>query len=299
MSGSTVVAVVGPTASGKSALAMALAPRIGGQIVNADSMQVYRGMDIGTAKPTVADREVVQHHLIDIWPVTHDCTVAEFQPLARDAIAEVHSQNSLPILTGGSGLYVRAVLDELEFPGTDQNVRVGLELELSVLGPAALHERLAKADPAAALAILPTNGRRIVRALEVIAITGKPFTATLPAENPIYPDIRIGLAVPSEILADRIEARVDQMWRDGFVDEVRGLTDLAATRTASRALGYSQIIRYLAGEIDEQAAREETVVATRQFAKRQLTWFRRDSRVTWLDYDDPAIVEKALELINA
>jgi tRNA dimethylallyltransferase len=292
-----VVAIVGPTAAGKSDLAMALADSITGEIVNADSMQLYLGMDIGTAKPTPADRSRVPHHLLDLWDVTHDVTVAEYQPLARAAIDDIRARGHLPLVVGGSGLYVRAVLDDLRFPGTDPDVRERLEAELEALGPEALHARLAVADPAAAVAILPTNGRRIVRALEVIEITGQPFTATLPDETPLYPDVRIGLEVPPAMLAERIAARVRRMWGDGFVDEVRALPGLANTRTAARAIGYAQVLAHLAGEIDEPTAIDDTVVATRRFAKRQFTWFRRDARVQWLPFDDPQLVERARDLI--
>ena len=194
---------------------------------------------------------------------------------------------------------MRAVLDDLQFPGTDSDVRARLEAELEAQGPASLHARLSEVDPAAALAIMPTNGRRIVRALEVVEITGGPFTATLPDEEPIFPDVRLGLEVPTDELGERIAARVQRMWQEGLVDEVRGLPELATTRTASRALGYAQILRFLAGDITEEEAMEETVVATRRFAKRQLTWFRRDRRVQWLPYNDPNLIDRARELVAA
>ena len=296
---SPVLSIVGPTASGKSALAMQVAALVGGEIVTADSMQVYRGMDIGTAKPTPAEQAQVPHHLLDLWDIGHDVTVAEFQPLARAAIDDVRQRGSIALLVGGSGLYVRAVLDDLQFPGTDLAVRARLEAELAEQGPAVLHARLAAADPAAALAILPTNGRRVVRALEVIEITGSPFTATLPDESPVYPDVRIGLDVPLDQLAGRIADRVRRMWAAGLVDEVRSLPDLAHTRTASRALGYSQVLRMLSGAIEEAAAIEETIMATRRFAKRQLTWFRRDQRVSWLPFDAPDLAARVAALVGA
>lgn len=295
---SPVLSIVGPTASGKSALAMQVAALVPAEIVTADSMQVYRGMDIGTAKPTATEQALVPHHLLDLWDVDHDVTVAEFQPLARAAIDDVRHRGSTALLVGGSGLYVRAVLDDLQFPGTDLAVRERLEAELAAMGPAALHARLAAADPAASLAILPTNGRRVVRALEVIEITGMPFTATLPDESPVYPDVRIGLDVPLDQLAGRIADRVRRMWEAGLVDEVRSLPDLAQTRTASRALGYSQVLRMLAGEIDEAAAVDETIMATRRFAKRQLTWFRRDQRISWLPFDSPDLAARVAALIG-
>ena len=292
-----VVAVVGATASGKSALAIELAERLGGEIVNADSMQVYRGMNIGTAKATLDEQARVRHHLLDVWDIDHDVTVAQYQPLARAAVEDIRRRDRLPLVTGGSGLYVRAVLDDLQFPGTDAEVRARLEAELESEGSVALHQRLAELDPAAGLAIPATNGRRIVRALEVIEITGMPFTATLPDEKPVYSDVRIGLEVPPTVLAVRITTRVHRMWEQGFVDEVRELHGLVEGRTAARALGYAQVRQLLAGEIDENTAIDETVVATRRFAKRQLTWFRRDQRVQWLPFDAPDLVDRAAALI--
>ncbi|MBB4930269.1 tRNA dimethylallyltransferase [Lipingzhangella halophila] len=301
-----VVAVVGATASGKSDLGVRLARRLGdaggrAEIINADSMQLYRGMDIGTAKLTAAERSGVPHHLLDIWDTTETADVARYQHLARALIDRMRSAGRTPILVGGSGLYVRAALDHLDFPGTDPTVRARLEAELDRVGPEPLHERLAGRDPAAAVAILPSNGRRIVRALEVIEITGRPFTATLPGHVARYPCVQIGLHVPREELDNRIQLRVDRMWRAGFVDEVRELEEkgLREGRTASRALGYAQVLRFLAGEYDEETAREETVRATRRFARRQESWFRRDPRVHWLPYDSPDLVERALQLVGA
>ncbi|RNL86177.1 tRNA (adenosine(37)-N6)-dimethylallyltransferase MiaA [Halostreptopolyspora alba] len=302
----TVMAVVGATASGKSDLGVELAHRIGGagggaEIINADSMQLYRGMNIGTAKLTVAERRGVAHHLLDIWEVTEAADVARYQRLARARIDRTRADGRTPILVGGSGLYVRAALDHLEFPGTDPAVRGRLEDELARVGPASLHERLAREDPAAAAAILPSNGRRIVRALEVMEITGRPFTATLPEHVARYPCVQIGLRVPRDELDERIRVRVERMWRAGFVDEVRALEKqgLREGRTASRALGYAQVLRFLAGEYDERTAREETVRATRKFARRQESWFRRDPRVHWLPHDAPDLAERALRLIDA
>ncbi|MDA0563980.1 tRNA (adenosine(37)-N6)-dimethylallyltransferase MiaA [Streptomonospora sp. S1-112] len=304
--GPPVIAVVGPTAAGKSDLAVELALRLGArrgaaEIINADSMQLYRGMDIGTAKLTVAERRGVPHHLLDIWDVTRAANVAEYQDLARALIDGLRGRGAAPVLVGGSGLYVRAALDELDFPGTDPAVRARLEEELERRGPAPLHARLAERDPEAARAILPGNGRRIVRALEVIELTGRPFTATLPEHTSHYPCVQIGLRVPRPVLDDRIEERVARMWRAGLVEEVRALRDagLAEGRTASRALGYAQALRFLAGEWTEEEAREETVRATRRFARRQESWFRRDPRVHWLDHGDPDLTERALELVHA
>ncbi|UNO39596.1 tRNA (adenosine(37)-N6)-dimethylallyltransferase MiaA [Streptomyces sp. MST-110588] len=279
-----VIAVVGPTAAGKSDLGVALARHLGGEVVNADSMQLYRGMDIGTAKLTVAERRNVPHHLLDVWDVTEAASVAEYQRLARAEIDRLLAAGRTPVLVGGSGLYVRAAIDALDFPGTDPEVRARLEEELAELGSGALHARLAAADPEAARAILPGNGRRIVRALEVIEITGRPFTANLPGHEAFYDTLQIGVDVERPELDGRIAARVDRMWDEGLVEEVRRLegAGLREGRTASRALGYQQVLAQLAGECTEQEAREETVRATKRFARRQDSWFRRDPRVHWL-----------------
>jgi tRNA dimethylallyltransferase len=291
-----VITVVGPTAAGKSGLSLRLARALGGEIVNADSMQRYRGMDIGTAKLARAARAGVPHHLLDIWEVTRTASVSEYQQLARAAIAEIRGRGRIPILVGGSGLYVRATIDNLEFPGTDPALRDGLEAELAELGAAALHARLACADPAAAAAILPGNGRRIVRALEVIQLSGRPFSATLPGYESVYPAVQIGLRLPRAELDRRIADRVGQMWQAGFVAEVRDLAGrgLRAGRTASRALGYAQVLRFLAGEWPEERAAAETVRATRRFARRQEAWFRRDPRIQWLAAGDPGAADQAL-----
>jgi tRNA dimethylallyltransferase len=290
--GTDVIAVVGATATGKSALAIALALALDGEIVNADSMQLYRGMDIGTAKEPEPARRGVPHHLLDVWPVTRTANVADYQKLARAAIGEITARGRVPVLAGGSGLYIRAALDDLDFPRTDRGIRARLESELAELGPAPLHARLAALDPAAATAILPGNGRRIVRALEVIEITGRPFTATMPAyERPRQgpPSVQIGLTLPRPELDARIAARVETMWQSGFEAEVRALAaaGLRDGRTASRALGYQQMLRHLDGELTLEAAREETVKATRRFARRQESWFRRDPRVHWVDASKP------------
>ncbi|MFI6088917.1 tRNA (adenosine(37)-N6)-dimethylallyltransferase MiaA [Streptomyces sp. NPDC051218] len=279
-----VIAVVGPTAAGKSDLGVFLAQRLGGEVVNADSMQLYRGMDIGTAKLTLEERDGVPHHLLDIWDVTEAASVAEYQKLARAAIDRLLADGRWPILVGGSGLYVRGAVDHLEFPGTDPSVRARLEEELTLHGPGVLHARLAAADPGAGRAILPSNGRRIVRALEVIEITGKPFTANLPGHDSVYDTVQIGVDVGRPELDERIATRVDRMWDAGLVDEVRALeaAGLREGRTASRALGYQQVLAALAGECTDDEARAETVRATKRFARRQDSWFRRDPRVHWL-----------------
>jgi tRNA dimethylallyltransferase len=300
--GTHVIAVVGATATGKSGLATELARALDGEVVNADSMQLYQGMDIGTAKETQTARQGVPHHLLDIWPVTQTANVADYAKLARAAIDEIIARDGVPILAGGSGLYVRAALDDLDFPGTDPGVRARLEGELGRVGAAALHARLARLDPVAAAAILPGNGRRIVRALEVIEISGRPFTATMPAFRQNRPAVQIGLTLPRPELDRRITARVDGMWQAGLETEVRGLAaqGLRDGKTAGRALGYQQLLRYLDGEGTLDEARLETIKATRRFARRQESWFRRDPRVHWLDAGQPAgaLLAEALRLAH-
>jgi len=247
-------------------------------------MQLYHGMDIGTAKLSIADRGGIPHRLLDIWPVTQTASVSEYQRLARHAIDEIRARDKAPILVGGSGLYVRAAVDNLEFPGTDPAVRARLEAELSQTGSVPMHARLTAADPVAAAAILPSNGRRIIRALEVIELSGRPFSATLPEYDSAYPIIQIGVEIPRPELDKRIETRVRRMWELGLVDEVRRLEaiGLREGRTASRALGYAQVLKFLAGEWSEKVAAEQTILATRRFVRRQESWFRRDPRVIWL-----------------
>src|SRR5579859_4441103 len=285
-----VIAVVGATATGKSALAIQLARALDGEVVNADSMQLYQGMDIGTAKEPEAAWQGVPHHLLDIWPVTRTANVADYQKLARVTADEIVARGRVPVLVGGSGLYVRAALDDLNFPRTDHGTRARLESELAEAGAAALHARLAALDPAAAAAILPSNGRRIVRALEVIELTGRPFTASMPTYEQVRPAIQIGLTLPRPELDQRIAARVDRMWQAGLEAEVKDLVQrgLRDGKTASRALGYQQMLRHLDGELTLDEARDDTVKATRRFARRQESWFRRDPRIAWLDASQPA-----------
>jgi tRNA dimethylallyltransferase len=296
-----VIAVVGPTAAGKSGLSLRLARALDGEVINADSMQLYQGMDIGTAKLPPGERAGVPHHLLDIWEVTRSASVSEYQRLARRAIEAVHSRGRIPVVVGGSGLYVRAVLDNLEFPGTDPQLRDRLERELAEVGGPALHARLAGLDPAAAAAILPGNGRRIVRALEVLELSGRPFSATMPSYESIYDVVQVGVQVPRAELDERITRRVAAMWEAGFVAEVRSLdaAGLRAGRTASRALGYAQVLRFLAGEWTQEQAAAETVRATRKFARRQEAWFRRDPRITWLTADGPDLADRALDTISS
>ena len=294
------IAVVGPTAAGKSALSLRLAEAIGGEIINADSMQLYRGMDIGTAKLTVAERDGVPHHLLDIWDVTQAASVSEYQSRARQAIAEIHARGRIPVLVGGSGLYVRAAIDKLEFPGTDPGLRASLEDELAQVGAPALHARLAAADPAAAAAILPSNGRRIVRALEVLQLSGRPFSATLPQYESVYDAVQIGVDLPRAELDQRIADRVARMWQLGLVNEVRQLASVGLRdgRTASRALGYAQVLRFLDGELSEDEAAAQTVLATRRFVRRQESWFRRDPRIRWVSGTGPDALSGALDALR-
>jgi tRNA dimethylallyltransferase len=288
-----LLALVGPTATGKTALAVELAERIGAEVVNADSMQLYRGMDVGTAKATVAERRGVPHHVLDVWEVTERASVAAYQRLARSAVESITARGRVPLLVGGSGLYVRAVVDQLDFPGTDPDLRARLEAELAAAGPATLHMRLSEVDPVAARGILPSNGRRLVRALEVVELTGRPFAATLPAPAERYDTVQIGLDRAD--LDERVAARVDRMWAAGLVAEVWALEQLGLRDgpTASRALGYQQVLGY--GDTPE--ARERTVTATRRFVRRQRSWFRRDPRVRWLDAGEPGLLDRALTLV--
>jgi tRNA dimethylallyltransferase len=296
-----IVAVVGATASGKSDLALDLAAALGGEIVNTDAMAVYRGMDIGTAKLPVAERRGIEHHLLDHLDVDEPLTVAQFQRDARRMMADIRARGAVPVLVGGSALYTRAVLDRFEFPGTDEAVRRRLEAELAEVGAPLLHERLAEVDPVAAGNILVDNGRRIVRALEVVEITGRPYSATLPVLEYADPlSVQIGVDIDRPTLDERIERRVEGMFAAGFVAEVERLlaAGLREGRTAARAIGYREVAAYLDGELTLDEARERTVVATRRFARRQDSWFRKDARVTWVPYDDPQRLERALATVG-
>jgi tRNA dimethylallyltransferase len=295
-----VFAVVGPTATGKSDLAITLAQRLDGEIVNADSMQLYEGMNIGTAKLSPAERGKVPHHLLDVWPLSKSAAVAEYQTMARACIAEITARDRVPILVGGSGLYLRGALDQLDFPGESPEIRARLMAELDEVGAATLHARLRSRDPTAAAAILPTNGRRIVRALEVIELTGAPFTASMPGFESVYDAVFLGL--DRDDLDDRVAARVHRMIAQGFLGEVRSLlgAGLRASPTAGKALGYAQVLSVLddrgklVGDLDD--AVEATIRATRRFVRRQRSWFRRDPRVHWLDAAAPDLVDQAMAL---
>jgi len=288
-----VIAIVGPTASGKSALALHVAQAVNAEIVGTDSMQAYRGMNIGTAKPNEADQRWVRHHMIDVWPVDQAVSVVEFRDRARQAIDDIRGRGKTALVVGGSGLYVRAVLEKLDFPGTDPDVRARWEARLSEVGAPVLHDELHAMDPDAAQAIERNNGRRIVRALEVIELTGEPFVAHLPPPQDVYPVHRFGIHIDRERLDSRIEDRVDAMWDDGFVDEVRRL-EAAGFRdapTAAAALGYGPVLDFLAGECSEEQARQRTIDDTRKFARRQQRWFRRDERIEWRNHDEAGFAD--------
>jgi len=296
-----LIVICGATATGKSDLAVTLAHEIDAEIINADSMQLYKGMDIGTAKITMEERKGVAHHLMDLLDVTQDANVAWYQENARAAISEIHARGKNVIIVGGTGLYIKAILDELNFPDTDPVVRAALELEFATQGIGPLFERLEKLDPAAALAIDKANSRRVIRALEVIKITGKPFTANLPREESSrYPHAQqFGLVMDRDLLSERISNRVDRMWEQGLVAEVEKLMVAGITQgvTAQRALGYAQAIAQIEGKVTEEEAQEETKRATRQYARRQETWFSRDERITWISPSQNAL-QRILESIN-
>jgi len=300
-----LIVICGATATGKSDLAVELAQAINAEIINADSMQIYRGMDIGTAKLPVNERGNVAHHMLDVLDVTQDSTVAWYQDQARAAVTEIHSRGKDVIVVGGTGLYIKSILDDLNFPDTDPVVRATLELELATIGLNPLFERLEKLDPAAAIAIDRANARRVIRALEVIKITGKPFTANLPkAASTRYPNaMQFGLSADRDDLTERISKRVDRMWEMGFVEEVDRLiaSGITNARTAQLALGYSQIIAIRNTGVSEEAAKEDTKIATRQYARRQETWFARDERISWISKDQPRLefILKELKKINS
>jgi len=298
---SRVLAIVGPTATGKSDLAVDIAQRIDAEVVNADSMQLYREMDIGTAKLTLDQRHGVAHHLLDVLEVTETATVAGYQRLARATVEDILARGRTAILVGGSGLYLRAALDDLDFPGTDADVRRDLEAELATYGSVPLHTRLARSDPDAAASIHRHNGRKIVRALEVIALTGQPFQASLPEPRDRYQATWIGLDDDPDVLDERIGARVDRMWSEGFVGEVEHLTAMGLRDgiTARRALGYAQVLRLLDGDLSDEQARLMTQQATRRFVRRQRSWFGRERRIEWLPAWRPGLADRVIETLRA
>jgi len=293
------IAIVGPTGTGKSALALAVAERLGGEIVNADAMQLYRGMDIGTAKLPPAERRGVPHHQLDVLEVTETASVARYQQAAATDVEAIAARGAVPIVVGGSMMYIQSLLDEWTFPATDPQVRAKYEQRLAEVGVAALHQELARTDAEAAESILPTDGRRIVRALEVVELTGQPFAASFPAIGaPRWDTAIIGLDWETALLDDRLTRRTDTMFSDGLVGEVRTLLSrgLREGVTASRALGYAQVIADLDDGGDGTAAREPTFFGTRRYVRRQRSWFRRDHRITWLDGAGTDTVEDTLRI---
>ncbi|MGB3187294.1 MAG: tRNA (adenosine(37)-N6)-dimethylallyltransferase MiaA [Ornithinimicrobium sp.] len=295
------MAIVGPTATGKSDLALGLAERLGAEIVNADASQFYRGMDIGTAKVAPSDRRGIAHHQLDVLALTDEASVAAYQREARADVAAIRQRGAFPIVVGGSGLYVRALLDALDIPPTDKAVRTEFEVQLAAEGAEHLHMRLSAVDPAAAASINPANGRRIVRALEVIKLTGRPFSATLPRREYVEPTVVLGLSADREVLDARIERRVAAMWAQGLITEVRSLEaiGLREATTASRAVGYRQALAHLDGALSAAQAHTDTVAATRKLARRQVSWFGADPRITWLPHDAPDLLDQALSALRA
>ena len=294
-----VIAIVGPTAVGKTALSLEIAEKFSAEIINADAMQIYKGMDIGTAKSPLSQRRGIVHHQIDVLDPSEEANVSQYQKQSREIINDLLSKNVQPVLVGGSGLYVNSVLEDLEFPGTNLEVRAKYEEILDEKGVEALFQMLKETDPKAAENILPNNARKIVRALEVNEITGKAFNAKLPEPSPIFSDVRIALDMPRDLLDQRIIDRVHQMFEEGFVDEVKSLEkNLRLGKTAFRALGYSQVLSLLSGEISEDEAMTLTINATKKFARRQLSWFRRDPLIHWLDATSPDLFAQSLRLIG-
>ncbi|RYG79082.1 tRNA (adenosine(37)-N6)-dimethylallyltransferase MiaA [Yimella sp. RIT 621] len=294
-----MIAVIGPTACGKSDLGVALAERLGGEVVNADASQLYRGMDIGTAKMPLEQRRGVPHHQLDVLEVTEEASVAAYQRDSRRDIDSILDRGHVPVLVGGTGLYVRAALDVLDIPPTDPGVREHFERRAATEGILALYSLLRQRDPNAAANILPSNERRVIRALEVIELTGRPFSATMPRREFLRPTVMLGLDADRSVLDQRIDRRTMAMWDDGLVDEVRALdaTGLRDGRTASRAIGYTQVLRQLDAELTEAEAIEDTARATKRLARRQFSWFRPDPRITWLPHDASDLMDRALEVI--
>ena len=307
MSAINLVAVVGPTGSGKSELGLQLAEFLiarqrPAQIVNCDSMQFYRGMDIGTAKLSMDERRGVKHHMIDTLDIRDESTAAEYQQQVRPLIEELQAKSITPILVGGSMLYIAAALNTFEFPERDAELRQELEVELEALGSHAMHRRIAELDPIAASRIDPLNGRRVVRALEILLITGEPFSAALPDENESWqPVLEIGLNSDRAHLVERLANRVEKMWQQGLVDEAQSLisSGLRDGKTSSMAIGYRQALAQLDGELSQQEAIDQTVQLTQRYARRQMSWFRRDERINWFDYQQPDMFGAVTELVAA
>jgi len=300
MKSQPVLTIIGPTAVGKTALALDCAREIDGELVGTDSMQAFTGMDIGTAKPSAAELGGISHHMLDIWPISHRADVVQFRDMARESIEAVQSRGKFPIVVGGSVLYVKAILDQFDFPETDPHIRSRYEAMLEQEGPEKLHELLAMKDPLTATNILPGNGRRIVRALEVIEITGKPYNSRLPEPIEVIPSVRVGLEIDRPSMDARIHARVNNMCEAGLIEEVRELQKqgLRSAPTASRAIGYSQVLDFLSGGITESLMREKIVYATQKFARRQQRWFRQDPRIHWVRWDDKNLSDVVLSHFN-
>ena len=302
-----LIAVVGSTGTGKSELAIRIAEtfRQDGQeaeIVNADAMQLYKGMDIGTAKLPITERRGIEHHLVDVLEVTQESTAAEYQKMARAKILEIQSRRAMPILVGGSMLYVAAVLNNFEFPVRDKDLRASLEQELLELGPNAMHQKLVELDSSAASRIDPENGRRIVRALEIVTLTGEPFAAALPDEIESWQEVlEIGLRMDREILVAKLAERVRGMWSTGMVEETKHLVSkgLRESVTAGYAIGYAQALAQLDGELSQEQAIESTTKLTQKYARRQMSWFKRDTRINWLDALDPEVTNLANALVRS
>jgi tRNA dimethylallyltransferase len=296
MSAKPIVTIIGPTAVGKTALALDLARELDGELVGTDSMQAVRGMNIGTAKPTPQELGQIRHHMLDVWSVTHRADVVQFRDLAREAITGITTRKRIPIVVGGSVLYVKAILDQFDFPATDPEVRGRYEAMLDQDGAEKLHELLAEKDPVTATNILPGNGRRIVRALEVIELTGEPYRSRLPDPVEEFPSVRVGLEIDRVSMDARIEQRVDQMLESGLVEEVQKLESqgLRNAPTASRAIGYSQVLAHLSGEITQIQMREKIIYATQKFARRQQRWFRQDPRIRWEPWDSAQLTDSVL-----
>lgn len=296
-----VLVITGATAVGKSSISLKLAQELGTDVINTDSMQLYRGMNIGTAKLSPIERQGIEHHLIDVLDVSEVANVSSYQEIGRKIIVDLRNQDKVPLAVGGSGLYITALLDNLDFPPTDNELRSSLEKELSEVGAHALHQRLAELDPLSAHRIDPANGRRIVRALEVIELTGEPYSSSLPKSNPaVEPDIRIALYRDRADLDRLIEVRVELMWEQGFVEEVIGLLEMGLAQgvTARKALGYSQIMEAMAGEISLATAKAETIRLTKRYARKQESWFRRDPKMIWLPADKPALIGEILDMVK-
>lgn len=300
-----LIALVGPTGTGKSELGLALVEALAlrgtaAEIVNCDSMQFYRGMDIGTAKLSIAERRGVPHHLLDWLEIRQESTAAEYQAVARPVIEDIQSRGVTPILVGGSMLYIASVLNNFEFPARDEELRAGLEADLIEFGARELHNRLAVKDPVAASRIDSQNGRRIVRALEIVTITGEPFAAALP-ETPEewQPSIQIGLLAERAALVPRLHRRAEAMWQNGLLEEVESLipAGIRDGKTASQAIGYAQALAELDGSLAREQAIEQTALLTSRYARRQMSWFRRDKRINWLEFDREDLVAATLELV--